>query len=79
VKYLIGSRTEETDIQGKLTADKTTLEFRVQGIEISCKINLKTADKPITIAALKDSTEFYRVENTTLDTYFAWYPPDTVK
>jgi hypothetical protein len=75
VKYLTNSRTEETKISGKITPDKPELEFSVRGIEISCKIEPQTPDLPITITALKDNTEFYHVENTALDTYFAWYPP----
>jgi hypothetical protein len=75
VKYLTNSRTEETEINGKITSDKPELEFSVSGIELSCKIEPQTPDLPITITALKDDAEFYHIENTVLDTYFAWYAP----
>ncbi|MGD1119396.1 MAG: hypothetical protein ABR886_07905 [Dehalococcoidales bacterium] len=82
VKYLIGSRTEETDFQGALTAAKTALDFKATGTEISCKITPKNPDSPITVILLKDGTEVRRIENIELDSYISWYPPiivDTTK
>ena len=75
VKYLIGSRTEATDVQGKMTADKNTFEFIVPGTEISCVINNKTPGNPITVILLKDSTEVNRVEGAEYDYYLDYYPP----
>lgn len=82
VKYTKGSRTEETDIQGTMTADKTTFEFTVPGTEISCKISPKSPDNPVTVVLLKNGTEVKRVENIGYDSYISWYPPviiDTAK
>jgi hypothetical protein len=78
VKYNSGSRTEETDIQGKMTAEKNTYEFIIPGIEISCKITNKTPGKPITILLLKDGIEVKRVEGTENDFYLSYYPRLTV-
>jgi hypothetical protein len=75
VKYLIGSRTEATDMQGKMTADKNAFEFIVPGIEISCVINNKTPGNPITVILLKDGTEVNRVEGAEYDCYLDYYPP----
>ena len=75
VKYLIGSRTEATDLQGKMTADKNTFEFVILGIEISCSINNKTPGESITVILLKDGTEVNRVEGTGYDFYLDYYPP----
>jgi len=52
VKYILGSRTEETDIQGKMTADKNTFEFDILGTEISGNITSKTPGKNITVTVL---------------------------
>jgi len=54
VKYLIGSRTEATDLQGKMTADKNTFEFAIPGIEIDYRITCKTPGKLITVTTLID-------------------------
>jgi hypothetical protein len=75
VKYVMGSRTEETDIQGEMTADKNTFEFVIPGIEISCKITNKTPGKLITVILLKDGTEVKRVEGAEYDFYLDYYPP----
>ena len=75
VKYVIGSRTEATDLQGEMTADDNTFEFVVPGIEISCKINNKTPGKSITVILLKDGTEVKRVEGAGWDFYLDYYPP----
>jgi hypothetical protein len=75
VKYLIGSRTEATDLQGEMMADKNTFEFVVSGIEISCVINNKTPGNPITVILLKDGTEVNRVEGAEYDYYLDYYPP----
>ena len=75
VKYVIGSRTEETDIQGEMTADKNTFEFAIPGIEISCAIINKTPGKLITVILLKDGTEVNRVEGAGYDFYLDYYPP----
>jgi hypothetical protein len=74
VKYVIGSRTEETDIQGEMTADKDTFEFAIPGIEISCSITNKTPGKLITIILLKDGAEVKRVEGAGYDFYLDYYP-----
>ena len=75
VKYVIGSRTEATDLQGEVTADKNTFEFAVPGIEISCVIRNKTPGKSIAVILLKDGTEVNRVEGTEYDFYLDYYPP----
>jgi len=75
VKYVIGSRTEATDLQGEMTADKNTFEFAVPGIEISCVIRNKTPGKSIAVILLKDGTEVNRVEGTEYDFYVDYYPP----
>ena len=75
VKYVIGSRTEETDMQGEMTADDNTFEFVIPGIEISCSINNKTPGKLITVILLKDGTEVNRVEGAGYDFYLDYYPP----
>jgi hypothetical protein len=75
VKYVIGSRTEATDLQGEMTADKNTFEFAVPGIEISCVIRNKTPGKSIAVILLKDGTEVNRVEGTEYDFYLDYYPP----
>ena len=75
VKYVIGSRTEEADIQGEMTADKDTFEFAIPGIEISCSITNKTPGKLITIILLNDGAEVKRVEGAGYDFYLDYYPP----
>jgi hypothetical protein len=75
VKYLIGSRTQETDINGTLTTDKPTQEFIVPGIEISCKITSQPG-KPITAILFKDGAEVARMENVEYAGYFDWYPEE---
>ena len=75
VKYVIGSRTEATDMQGEMTADKNTFEFVIPGIEISCVINNKTLGKLITVILLKDGTEVNCVEGTGDHFYLDYYPP----
>jgi hypothetical protein len=75
VKYLIGGRTEATDMQGEMTADKNAFEFVVPGIEISCVINNKTPGNPIMVILLKDGTEVNRVEGAESDYYLDYYPP----
>jgi hypothetical protein len=77
VKYLIGSRTEATDMQGEMTANKSTFEFIVPGIEISLVINNKTPGNLITVILLKDGTEVNRVEGTEYDYYLDYYPQVT--
>jgi hypothetical protein len=75
VKYVIGSRTEATDLQGEMTADRDTFGFAVPGIEISCVIRNKTPGKSIAVILLKDGTEVNRVEGTEYDFYLDYYPP----
>jgi hypothetical protein len=75
VKYLIGSRTEATDMQGEMTADKNTFEFAIPGIEISCVIYNKTLGKLVTVILLKDGTEVKRVEGAEYHFYLDYYPP----
>jgi hypothetical protein len=74
VKYIIGSRTEETDISGNLTTSQDTFEFTIPGIEISCKITNKTPEKPITAVLLRDGVEVKRVDGLEYDFYLSWYP-----
>jgi len=74
VKYVIGSRTEATDLQGEMTVDNNTFEFVVPGIEISCVIKSKTPGNRITIILLKDGTEVNRVEGAGYDFYLDYYP-----
>jgi hypothetical protein len=57
VKYLIGSRTEATDIQGKMTVDKNTFEFVIPGTEISYRITCITPGKNITVTTVIDGIE----------------------
>jgi hypothetical protein len=66
VKYIIGSRTEETYIQGKMTADKNTFEFDILGTEISGNITSKTPGKNITITVLCPHLEPESYEGTEL-------------
>lgn len=75
VKYVIGSRTEATDLKGEMTADKNTFEFAVPGIEISCVIRNKTPGKSIAVILLKDGIGVNRVEGTEYDFYLDYYPP----
>jgi hypothetical protein len=77
VKYVIGSRTEETDIQGAMTADENTFGFVMLGIEISCRINNKTPGRLITVILLKDGIEVNRTEGAGYDFYLDYYPPVT--
>ncbi len=77
VKYVIGSRTEATDMEGEMTADKNTFEFAVPGIEISCIINNKTPGNSITVILLKDGTEVNRAEGAEYDYYLDYYPSVT--
>ena len=62
VKYLIGSRTEATDLQGKMTADKNTFEFVILGTEISGEITCKTPGKLITVTKVIDGIEYAGLE-----------------
>lgn len=78
VKYIYGSRTEETSIQGKIMADKKTFEFVIPGGEISCKITNKTPEKPITVILRKDGAEVKRVEGLEYDWYLSYFPPQIV-
>jgi len=57
VKYLIGSRTEVTDLQGVITADKNTFEFVILETEISGRITCKTPGKLITVIYVIDGIE----------------------
>ncbi len=75
VKYVMGSRTEETDMQGEMTVDKNTFEFVIPGIEISCVIWNKTPGNSITVILLKDGTEVNRVAGAEYDFYLDYYPP----
>jgi len=64
VKYLIGSRTEATDIQGKMTVDKNTFEFVIPGTEISYRITCITLGKNITVTTVIDGIEGASLEGT---------------
>jgi hypothetical protein len=75
VRYVRGSRTEATDIQGEMTVGENAFEFGIRGIEISCAITNKTPGELITIILLKDSAEVERVEGAGYDFYLDYYPP----
>jgi hypothetical protein len=75
VKYVIGSRTEATDLKGEMTADRNTFEFAVPGIEISCVIRNKTPGKSIAVVLLEDGAEVKRVEGAGYHFYLDYYPP----
>jgi hypothetical protein len=62
VKYLIGSRTEVTDLQGVMTADKNTFEFVIPGTEFSYRITCKTPGKLITFTMVIDGIEHASLE-----------------
>ena len=64
VKYLIGSRTEVTPLQGKITADQNTFEFDIPEIEISGDINSTTPGKNITVTYLRNSIAGFTHEGT---------------
>jgi len=64
VKYLIGSRTEVTPLQGRITADKNTFEFDIPEIEISGNITSKTPGKNITVTYVINGIEGYPHEGT---------------
>ena len=75
VQYLIGSRTEATDLQGRMTADDNAFQFAVPGIEIGCVIKNSTPGNPITVILLKGNTEVNRVEGAGYHFYLDCYPP----
>lgn len=75
VKYLIGSRTEATDLQGQMTADDSAFQFAVPGTEISCVIKNRTPGNLITVILLKGNTEVNRVEGAGYHFYLDCYPP----
>jgi len=58
VKYLIGSRTEATDLQGVMTADKNAFEFVISGTEIDYRITCKTPGKLITVTTVINGIEY---------------------
>ena len=64
VKYLIGSRTEVTHLQGKITADKNTFEFDIPETEISGNITSKTPGKNITVTYLRNGIAGFTHEGT---------------
>lgn len=64
VRYLIGSRTEPTDMQGKMTVDKNTFEFIIPGTEISYRIDCITPGKNITVTTVIDGWETAGLEGT---------------
>jgi len=64
VKYLIGSRTEVTPLQGKITADQNTFEFDIPEIEISGDINSTTPGKNITVTYLRNGIAGFAHEGT---------------
>jgi len=64
VKYLIGSRAEATDLQGKMTVDKNTFEFVIPGTEISYTITCKTPGNNITVTTVIDGIDFGGLEGT---------------
>jgi hypothetical protein len=59
VKYLIGSRTEVTHLQGKITADKSTFEFAILETELSGNLTSTTPGKNITVTYVIDGIEGY--------------------
>ena len=64
VKYLIGSRTEVTPLQGKITADQNTFEFDILETEFSGNINSTTPGKNITVTYVRDGVEGFNHEGT---------------
>ena len=64
VKYIIGSRTEVTPLQGKITADKNTFEFDMLGVEFSGNLTSTTPGKNITVTYVIDGIEGYPHEGT---------------
>jgi hypothetical protein len=76
VKYLTGSRTEETDIEGKLTESSPVLDFMVTGTEISCRVATATTGTPVTVVLIKDGEEVARMDDVEYAAYMDFYPPD---
>jgi hypothetical protein len=64
VKYIIGSRTEVTPLQGKITADKNTFEFDIPETEISGNITSTTPGRNITVIYVRDGIEGFNDEGT---------------
>jgi len=64
VKYLIGSRTEVTHLQGRITADKNTFEFDIPETEIPGNITSKTPGKNITVTYLRNGIAGFAHEGT---------------
>jgi len=62
VKYIIGSRTEETDIQGEIK--KNIFIFDIVGTKISGNITCKTPGKNITVTVLYDGLRPTSYEGT---------------
>jgi hypothetical protein len=64
VKYLRGSRTEVTPLQGKITADKNTFEFNILETEFSGNITSTTPGKNITVTYVRDGIDGGPLEGT---------------
>jgi hypothetical protein len=64
VKYLIGSRTEVTHLQGKITANQNTFEFNIPETQYSGNITCKTLGKNITVIYAHDGIEGPPLEGT---------------
>jgi hypothetical protein len=64
VKYLTGSRTEVTPLQGKITADKNAFEFDILETEFSGNINSTTPGENITVTYVRDGVEGFNHEGT---------------
>jgi hypothetical protein len=62
VKYIIGSRTEVTPLQGKITADKNTFEFDMLEIEFSGNITCTTPGTNITVIKMINGVEVFNGE-----------------
>ena len=64
VKYIIGSRTEVTPLQGKITADKNTFEFDMLEVEFSGNITCTTPGRNITVIKVINGIEGPPLEGT---------------
>jgi hypothetical protein len=77
VEYIGNKRTEETDINGKIDQDNGSGIFKMKAIEISCRIDNLTPEKPMEIILLKDGDEIKHIksEGEQHDFYIDYCPP----
>jgi hypothetical protein len=64
VKYIIGTRTQVTPLQGKITADKNIFEFDILETKFSGNITCTTPGKNITVTYLINGIEVFNGEGT---------------